>query len=89
MLLVASPPALTLAQVRPFLPVPARQLTVPPSQISQRAQATKTPSGTGPDPNAFSPFERLLSRTVFWAYLVLTPPITIASVMIGLLLIEA
>ena len=55
----------------------------------QRAQATKTPSGTGPDPNAFSPFERLLSRTVFWAYLVLTPPITIASVMIGLLLIEA
>jgi hypothetical protein len=60
-------------------------------QISQRAKAAKTASGTktAADTDAFSPFERLLSRTVFWAYLVLTPPITIASVMVGLLLIEA
>ncbi|KAF8548054.1 hypothetical protein OG21DRAFT_814463 [Imleria badia] len=72
MLLIASPPALTLAQ------------------ISQRAKtATSAPAPADANANAFSPFERLLSRTVFWAYLVLTPPITIASVMVGLLMIGA
>ncbi|KAG9310047.1 membrane transport protein-domain-containing protein [Chiua virens] len=64
MLLISSPPALTLAQ------------------ISQKATAA-----TAADTK--SPFERLLSRTVFWAYLVLTPPVTIVSVMVGLLLVEA
>ncbi|KAH0826786.1 hypothetical protein J3R83DRAFT_5202 [Lanmaoa asiatica] len=68
MLLISSPPALTLAQ------------------ISQQA---KKASGADTNAEAFSPFERLLSRTVFWAYCVLTPPVTIASVMVGLLLIGA
>ncbi|KAG6369525.1 membrane transport protein-domain-containing protein [Boletus reticuloceps] len=75
MLLISSPPALTLAQ------------------ISQRAK--KPPTGTtagasaAADTTHATPFERLLSRTVFWSYLVLTPPITIMSVMTGLLLIES
>ncbi|KAG8217010.1 membrane transport protein-domain-containing protein [Butyriboletus roseoflavus] len=60
MLLVSSPPALTLAQ------------------ISQRAKVgTRARQGSDTDADAFSPFERLLSRTVFWAYCVLTPPVTI------------
>ena len=82
MLLIASPPALTLAQV----PYPFSCLE-PNSffpQISQRANAS-----TSADADSFSPFERLLSRTVFWAYCVLTPPMTIVSVMVGLLLIGA
>ena len=98
MLLVASPPALTLAQVPPasLLPHPCSPLI--PKQISQRAKVstkagvdtTPTPSpSTDADADAVSPFERLLSRTVFWAYSVLTPPLTILSVMIGLLLVGA
>ncbi|KAF9234456.1 hypothetical protein BU15DRAFT_79010 [Melanogaster broomeanus] len=51
------------------------------AQISQRARTATQSAET------FSPFERLLSRTVFWAYCVLTPPITIASVMAGLILV--
>ncbi|KAI9569756.1 membrane transport protein-domain-containing protein [Boletus coccyginus] len=70
MLLISSPPALTLAQ------------------ISQHVKPTAA-AGAATNPDILSPFERLLSRTVFWAYLVLTPPITIASVMVGLLLIGA
>ncbi|KAF8840578.1 auxin efflux carrier [Paxillus ammoniavirescens] len=63
MLLLASPPALTLAQI---------------------SQGSKTPTNLGGA--TLSPFERLLSRTVFWGYCVLTPPITIACVMVGLVL---
>ncbi|KAJ7454674.1 membrane transport protein-domain-containing protein [Mycena latifolia] len=53
-LLVSSPPALTLAQI------------------------TQAASGDA--------FERLISRTIFWAYCVVTPPATIAYVVIGLML---
>ncbi|KAJ7510486.1 membrane transport protein-domain-containing protein [Mycena galericulata] len=53
-LLVSSPPALTLAQI------------------------TQAASGDA--------FERLISRTIFWAYCVVTPPATIAYVIIGLML---
>ena len=54
MLLVSSPPALTLAQI------------------------TQAASGDA--------FERLISRTIFWSYCVVTPPATIIYVLIGLLL---
>jgi predicted permease len=53
-LLLASPPALTLAQI------------------------TQAASGDA--------FERLISRTIFWAYCVVTPPMTIVIVVIGLIL---
>ncbi|KAJ7183223.1 membrane transport protein-domain-containing protein [Mycena filopes] len=53
-LLVSSPPALTLAQI------------------------TQAASGDA--------FERLISRTIFWAYCVVTPPATIGYVVIGLML---
>ncbi|KDQ58330.1 hypothetical protein JAAARDRAFT_664661 [Jaapia argillacea MUCL 33604] len=53
-LLIASPPALTLAQI------------------------TQAASGDS--------FERLISRTIFWAYCVVTPPSTIVVVVVGLLL---
>lgn len=53
-LLVASPPALTLAQI------------------------TQAASGDA--------FERLISRTIFWSYCIVTPPATIAFVVIGLVL---
>ncbi|KZT07044.1 uncharacterized protein LAESUDRAFT_725388 [Laetiporus sulphureus 93-53] len=52
-LLIASPPALTLAQI------------------------TQAASGDA--------FERLISRTVFWSYCVVTPPSTIIFIVIGLL----
>ncbi|KAG7095480.1 hypothetical protein E1B28_006219 [Marasmius oreades] len=52
-LLVASPPALTLAQI------------------------TQAASGDA--------FERLISRTIFWSYCILTPPTTILYVVVGLL----
>ncbi|KAF4583555.1 Auxin efflux carrier [Pleurotus pulmonarius] len=53
-LLISSPPALTLAQI------------------------TQAASGDA--------FERLISRTIFWSYCVVTPPATIAYVVIGLIL---
>ncbi|KAH8087206.1 membrane transport protein-domain-containing protein [Cristinia sonorae] len=53
-LLFASPPALTLAQI------------------------TQAASGDA--------FERLISRTIFWSYCVVTPPSTIIFVVIGLVL---
>ncbi|KAG1748392.1 membrane transport protein-domain-containing protein [Suillus paluster] len=53
-LLIASPPALTLAQI---------------------TQAASNDS-----------FERLISRTVFWSYCVVTPPSTIVVVVLGLLI---
>ena len=53
-LLIASPPALTLAQI------------------------TQAASGDA--------FERLISRTIFWSYCVVTPPSTILFVVIGLIL---
>ncbi|KAJ7163931.1 membrane transport protein-domain-containing protein [Mycena crocata] len=53
-LLVSSPPALTLAQI------------------------TQAASGDA--------FERLISRTIFWAYCVVTPPATIGYVVLGLML---
>ncbi|KAF8546127.1 hypothetical protein OG21DRAFT_1220288 [Imleria badia] len=96
MLLISSPPALALAQVRFLFSLFCIScvfaydavILTPPPQISQRAKTT-TVTGAPADANAFSPFERLLSRTIFWAYLVLTPPIAIASVMVGLLMIGA
>lgn len=51
-LLIASPPALTLAQI------------------------TQAASGDA--------FERLISRTIFWSYCVVTPPSMILFVVIGL-----
>ncbi|CCM04774.1 uncharacterized protein FIBRA_06965 [Fibroporia radiculosa] len=53
-LLIASPPAVTLAQI------------------------TQAASGDS--------FERLISRTIFWSYCVVTPPSTIIVVVVGLLL---
>ncbi|EUC66737.1 endoplasmic reticulum auxin efflux carrier protein [Rhizoctonia solani AG-3 Rhs1AP] len=53
-LLISSPPALTLAQI------------------------TQAASGDA--------FERLISRTIFWAYCVFTPPLTIVFVVLGLVL---
>ena len=53
-LLIASPPALTLAQI------------------------TQAASGDA--------FERLISRTIFWSYCVMTPPSTILFVVVGLVL---
>ncbi|KIY64554.1 auxin efflux carrier [Cylindrobasidium torrendii FP15055 ss-10] len=53
-LLVSSPPALTLAQI------------------------TQAASGDA--------FERLISRTIFWSYCIVTPPATIFYVVIGLIL---
>ncbi|PBK68832.1 hypothetical protein ARMSODRAFT_1085259 [Armillaria solidipes] len=53
-LLISSPPALTLAQI------------------------TQAASGDA--------FERLISRTIFWAYCVVTPPATIFYVVVGLIL---
>lgn len=53
-LLISSPPALTLAQI------------------------TQAASGDA--------FERLISRTIFWAYCVVTPPATIFYVVMGLVL---
>ncbi|KAI0821874.1 membrane transport protein-domain-containing protein [Trametes gibbosa] len=53
-LLIVSPPALTLAQI------------------------TQAASGDA--------FERLISRTIFWAYCVVTPPSTIIFVVFGLIL---
>ncbi|KAI3618030.1 endoplasmic reticulum protein [Moniliophthora roreri] len=53
-LLISSPPALTLAQI------------------------TQAASGDA--------FERLISRTIFWSYCIITPPATIIYVVIGLIL---
>ncbi|KIY43421.1 hypothetical protein FISHEDRAFT_62515 [Fistulina hepatica ATCC 64428] len=53
-LLVSSPPALTLAQI------------------------TQAASGDA--------FERLISRTIFWSYCVVTPPATIIYVVVGMML---
>ncbi|KZT69096.1 hypothetical protein DAEQUDRAFT_757111 [Daedalea quercina L-15889] len=53
-LLIVSPPALTLAQI------------------------TQAASGDA--------FERLISRTIFWSYCVMTPPSTILFVVVGLVL---
>jgi len=53
-LVVSSPPAITLAQM------------------------TQQASGDA--------FERLISRTIFWAYAVFTPPLTIVYVVLGLTL---
>jgi len=55
-LLISSPPALTLAQI------------------------TQAASGDA--------FERLLSRTIFWSYCILTPITTIGYVVLGLWLVR-
>jgi hypothetical protein len=70
-LLVSSPPALTLAQVHLVSSCSSRY----PLNLLQITQAA---SGDA--------FERLISRTIFWAYCVVTPPATIAYVVIGLVL---
>ncbi|KAF8651408.1 hypothetical protein AX16_004801 [Volvariella volvacea WC 439] len=57
-LLIASPPALTLAQ------------------LTQKAA-----SGDA--------FERLISRTVFWSYCIVTPPSTILFVFVGMLIVKS
>ena len=67
---------------------PATSTGPAPEGVTAQTLATESQPEPEVDPNAFSPFERLFSRTVFWSYLVLTPPITIMSVMVGLLLIE-
>jgi len=54
-LLISSPPALTLAQI---------------TQAAASGDA----------------FERLISRTIFWSYCIITPPATIVYVVIGMLL---
>jgi predicted permease len=56
-LLISSPPALTLAQ------------------ITQQAASGEA-------------FERLISRTIFWSYCIVTPPTTIVNVVLGLLLVK-
>ena len=33
-------------------------------------------------------FERLISRTIFWSYCVMTPPVTIGCVLLGLWLVK-
>ena len=72
-LLVSSPPALTLAQVRLRL-----AMSVPGHDAEcMRTQITQAASGDA--------FERLISRTIFWAYSVITPPSTIVFVVIGLI----
>ncbi|KAI5989585.1 membrane transport protein-domain-containing protein [Pisolithus albus] len=95
-LLVASPPALTLAQISQRAAVKSKPKPEVPSAITPStsaapsderptavpAQAPVSPTASSPDAN--SPFERLLSRTVFWAYCVLTPPVTIACVLVGM-----
>jgi hypothetical protein len=54
-LLISSPPALTLAQI---------------TQAAASGDA----------------FERLISRTIFWSYCIVTPPCTILYVVIGMIL---
>lgn len=107
-LLVASPPALTLAQISQRAaaepkPTPELEVTAAttastsagptpvPSDTSTAASAPApvspptSPTLTGASSSeANSPFERLISRTVFWAYCVVTPPVTIACVLIGM-----
>ncbi|KAI6040828.1 membrane transport protein-domain-containing protein [Pisolithus marmoratus] len=110
-LLVASPPALTLAQIsqrataesKPKFEVTPTTTASTSAELSQRPIATPyaepAPAlsetltaipAPAPEPpkaspsNANSPFERLFSRTVFWAYCVLTPPVTIVCVLLGM-----
>ncbi|KAI6038023.1 membrane transport protein-domain-containing protein [Pisolithus marmoratus] len=110
-LLVASPPALTLAQIsqrataesKPkfgVIPATTASTSTVPSQIpisthcaepapalSETLTAIPAPAPEQPKAspsNANSPFERLFSRTVFWAYCVLTPPVTIVCVLLGI-----
>jgi hypothetical protein len=54
-LLISSPPALTLAQI---------------TQAAASGDA----------------FERLISKTIFWSYCIVTPPATIIYVVIGMIL---
>lgn len=86
-LLIASPPALTLAQVSRFQLVNCRSLiiTCSFSPLSSPllfslylCQITQAASGDA--------FERLISRTIFWSYCVVTPPSTIIFVVVGLIL---
>lgn len=73
-LLISSPPALTLAQVRVELIAGALSCILTCFiQITQAAA-----SGDA--------FERLISRTIFWSYCIITPPATIIYVVIGMLL---
>ena len=74
-LLITSAPALTLAQVRGLC---CFSLSITDSEF--RVQITQAASGDA--------FERLISRTIFWAYCVVTPVSAIISVVIGLLLVE-
>ena len=76
-LLISSPPALTLAQVcvvfRTSMTYPIDTMTDTSGVGSQMTQAV---SGDA--------FERLLSRTIFWSYYILTPITTIFYVVLGL-----
>lgn len=73
-ILLASPPALTLAQVR-VDPIPIIWPWLIECNSSQITQAVSGDS-----------FERLISRTIFWSYCICTPPITIIYVVLGLVL---
>lgn len=119
-LLIASPPAVTLAQLSQRAAAMSRskpELEVAPATIVLTSVALSqlpgpTPSaGPAPAPSntstavptpvppplaptastevasseANSPFERLISRTIFWAYCVVTPPVTIGCVMVGMI----
>jgi auxin efflux carrier family protein len=75
-LVVSSPPALTLAQAR----ISFRGIRCPISADIHRfaSQLTQVASGDA--------FERLISRTLFWSYCIITPPATIVYVVVGLIL---
>lgn len=76
-LLISSPPALTLAQVRVAF---RTSMTCPIGAMTDASgfgsQITQAASGDA--------FERLLSRTIFWSYCILTPITTIVYVVLGL-----
>ena len=71
-LLVSSPPALTLAQVLKHSNHPSLSTII----LTLLAKITQAASGDA--------FERLISKTIFWSYCALTPPLTILYVVIGL-----
>ncbi|KAI6000317.1 membrane transport protein-domain-containing protein [Pisolithus orientalis] len=96
-LLIASPPA----GPNPKLEVAPATIVLTSVALSQlpgptpSAGPAPTPSNTSTavptastevaSSEANSSFERLISRTIFWAYCVVTPPVTIGCVMVGMI----
>lgn len=70
-LVLSSPPALTLAQVCSGMWCYLILADIRWPQISQAA--------------AGDAFERLISSTLFWSYCIITPPATIVYVVVGLI----